>query len=64
MGTSVEVAANLCINELFPRMERLGIEVEDSPTELIAYLAHLKSRGEIDTHSIRQILDRYFDTAG
>jgi Asp-tRNA(Asn)/Glu-tRNA(Gln) amidotransferase B subunit len=59
------IAANLIINELIPRLNAAGIEIDNSPvpTFIIAGLAKMKHEGKVDTHSIRKILDRFFDTS-
>jgi Asp-tRNA(Asn)/Glu-tRNA(Gln) amidotransferase B subunit len=60
--TPYQIAANLIINELLPRLSRHKIRIEDSPVPgtVIAALSIYKHEGKIDTHTIRRILDRFF----
>ena len=59
MGTFNRVAATLIINELLPRLRKMGCAIEDSPVPpgILACMAQLKCEGRLDTHSIRKILD-------
>lgn len=60
MATLVQVAANLILNELSPRLKKAGIEIKDSPVKPfeIHILAAAKLEGVVSTHEIRQILDK------
>jgi Asp-tRNAAsn/Glu-tRNAGln amidotransferase B subunit (PET112 homolog) len=51
-------AANLMLNELFPRLKKAGIPIAQSPVLPldIRALAILKSAGVFSTHEIRQLI--------
>ena len=57
------LAANLIINELLPRLEKAGIEINSSPVSPgdLSFLTDLKLKGVISTREIRQVLDTVFE---
>jgi Asp-tRNA(Asn)/Glu-tRNA(Gln) amidotransferase B subunit len=66
VGAPVQVAANLILNELMPRLKKAGIEIQDCPIppEILGIAAKLKHEGKLTTHEIRQWMDEFIYPAG
>ena len=58
----VQIAANLIINELAPRLKRKGIKIEESPVSPLHIQAYacMKYCEIITTRDIREMLDEAF----
>ncbi len=60
MPSQIEICANIIINDLAPRLKRMGIPFDQSPVlpEQIADMSFLQFNGVMSNRDIRELLDK------
>lgn len=64
MASTAQIAANLVLHELLPRLKKRDIEIANSPIppEQIGEWTIAKHRGEVSTHEIRKRMDAWLSS--